>query len=212
MEHSFSEYSLSAFATALSSKAPVPGGGGASALIGAVGAALTGMVCSLTLGKQKYADVQADVARIQARAEALRLTLLSLIERDAEAFAPLAEAYGLPAVTDAEKAEKAAVMERALRLACSVPMEIMERCCEAAALAEEVARIGSAIALSDAGCAAACCRAALTGSALNVFINTKSMADRDAAAELNARADAMLEQYVPLCDRVYQAVAARFAQ
>lgn len=208
----FATYTCADFVSALASKAPVPGGGGAAALSGAVGTALGSMVCNLTLGKQKYADVQDDILRIQAHADALQQAFFDLIDEDAAAFEPLSKAYGLPRSTDAERAARAAIMEDALKLAVVPPLLLMERCCEAIALLEELARIGSAIAISDVGCGAACCRAALTGGALNVFINTKSMADRAYADALDARARGMLDAYVPRCDDVYASVAARFSQ
>ncbi len=210
--HDFSKRSCEDFVAVLASREPVPGGGGAAALVGAVGTALGNMVCSLTLGKKKYAGVQENIVRIQARADVLQQQFLALVAKDAEVFEPLSRAYGLPKQTDEEQAYKAAIMEEALQNACAVPMEIMERCCEAVELLEELGRIGSAIAISDVGCGAACCRAALTGGSLNVFINTRSMNDRDRADALNAKANAMLEKYVPLCDAVFQRVADRFHQ
>ena len=210
--YDFSKRSCEDFVKVLASREPVPGGGGAAALVGALGAALGNMVCSLTLGKKKYADVQEDIVRIQARADVLQQQLLTLIARDAEVFEPLSRAYGLPKETDAERAHKAAVMEEALQGACAVPMEMMQRCCEAVELLEELGRIGSALAISDVGCGVACCRAALTGGSLNVFINTKSMTDRACADALNAKANAMLEKYVPLCDAIFEQVAQRFHQ
>lgn len=107
------------------------GGGGASALVGAIGTALGNMVGSLTLGKKKYADVQDDIIALKAKADALQAELLGLVQKDAEMFEPLSKAYGLPKETEEEKAEKARVMEAALKDACSVPVEIMEKICEA---------------------------------------------------------------------------------
>ncbi len=208
----FTQRTCRDFVDALASKAPVPGGGGASALVGAVGMALGNMVASLTVGKAKYADVQDEILRIAEAASALQETLLALVEKDAEAFRPLAAAYALPKETEQERVARAAVMEEALATACTAPMEIMERVCEAVTLIERLAQIGSALAISDAGCGAACCRAALTGAALNVFINTQSMRDRAYADLLNGKADAMLQKYVPVCDGVYASVRDRFRQ
>ena len=123
----------------LGSKAPVPGGGGASALVGAVGTALGNMVGALTVGKKKYADVEEEMKELMAKATTLQDELLHLIERDAEVFEPLSKAYGMPRETEEEKAEKARVMEIVLKDACSVPMEIMEKCCEAIDLIVEFA-------------------------------------------------------------------------
>ena len=115
----------------LASKEPVPGGGGAAALVGAVGVALGHMVGALTVGKKKYADVQEDILALNARAEALRARLVELVEEDARAFEPLSRAYGLPASTEEEKARKAAVMAQALDTACAAPLALMEALCQA---------------------------------------------------------------------------------
>lgn len=197
------------FVTVLASKAPVPGGGGASALAGAIGTALGNMVASLTVGKKKYAAVEEELRALQKEATALQEELLDLVERDAQVFEPLAKAYSLPKETEEEKAEKARVMAIVLKDACQVPYEIMEKCCQAIRLMEEFAAKGSAIAISDAGVGAALCKSALLGASLNVFINTKSMADRAYAEEINGKADAMLEEYTKRADQVYQSVLER---
>ena len=177
----FSTVPCNEFVEVLGSKAPVPGGGGASALVGAVGTALGNMVGALTVGKKKYADVEEEMKELMAKATTLQDELLHLIERDAEVFEPLSKAYGMPRETEEEKAEKARVMEIVLKDACSVPMEIMEKCCEAIDLIVEFAAKGSALAISDAGVGAAFCKAALEGASLNVYINTKSMKNREYA-------------------------------
>lgn len=196
--------SCEAFLEALSSKSPTPGGGGAAALVGAAGAALSNMVGNLTVGKKKYADVEADILALNAKADALRKRLEGLVQADADAFAPLAEAYRLPKETPEQQARKAAVLEASLDGACAVPLEIMEACCEGIALAEEYAAKGSVLAVSDAGCAALFCKAALQAAGLNVTVNTKLMTDRAHAAALNAKADALLAEYVPQADRLYE--------
>jgi formiminotetrahydrofolate cyclodeaminase len=209
-EKDFIQKSCEEFVRVLASKEPVPGGGGAAALVGALGTALGGMVGSLTLGKQKYADVQEDIGALKEKAGRLQEELLALVKRDAEAFEPLVKAYGLPKTTEEEKLKKTRVMEEALRKACSVPMEIMEKCCAAIELHREFSAKGAAIAVSDAGCGVVCCKAALQAASLNVFINTKSMADRAYAAEVNGRANKLLEAYTTLADEIYAQVAARF--
>ncbi len=203
------EKSCEDFVTELASKAAVPGGGGASALVGAVGMALGHMVGSLTVGKKKYAGVEQEMLSLMARAETLQSELLELIDRDAEAFAPLSKAYGLPKNTEEEREEKARILEAALQEACSVPLTIMEKTCEALDLLEEFADKGSVLAVSDAGVGAACCRSALLGASLNVFINTKSMTDRACAEELNAKAEAMIEEYGAKADRIFSDVRER---
>ncbi len=205
----FSTVPCNEFVEVLASKAPVPGGGGASALVGAVGTALGNMVGSLTVGKKKYADVEAEMVELKTKCDQLQKDFLRLIERDAEVFEPLSKAYGMPRETEEEKAEKARVMAIVLKDACSVPMEIMEKCCEAIDIIAEFAAKGSALAISDAGVGVAFCKAALKGASLNVYINTKSMADKELAAQLNAKCDAMLETYTVKADEIFDSVLGR---
>lgn len=205
----FSTVPCNEFVEVLGSKAPVPGGGGASALVGAVGTALGNMVGALTVGKKKYADVEEEMKELMAKATTLQDELLHLIERDAEVFEPLSKAYGMPRETEEEKAEKARVMEIVLKDACSVPMEIMEKCCEAIDLIVEFAAKGSALAISDAGVGATFCKAALEGASLNVYINTKSMKNRECAEELNRKCDEMLAVYTVKADEIFRNVLGR---
>ena len=205
----FSTVPCNEFVEVLGSKAPVPGGGGASALVGAVGTALGNMVGALTVGKKKYADVEEEMKELMAKATTLQDELLHLIERDAEVFEPLSKAYGMPRETEEEKAEKARVMEIVLKDACSVPMEIMEKCCEAIDLIVEFAAKGSALAISDAGVGAAFCKAALEGASLNVYINTKSMKNLEYAEELNRKCDEMLAVYTVKADEIFRNVLGR---
>lgn len=202
----FCDKSCREFITELGSKAPVPGGGGASALVGAVGTALGNMVGSLTVGKKKYADVEGDIISLMGKAEKLMDELMVLVDRDAEVFEPLSRAYGLPKETDEQKAEKDRIMEACLRDACSVPLEIMEKCCEAIELQVDFAAKGSTIAISDAGVGVAFCKAALQGASLNVFINTNSMKDKEYAEKLNVKATEMLEKYTAMADEVFNGV------
>ena len=196
------------FLTRLASDAPTPGGGGASALCGAIGAALVSMVANLTSGRKRYAEYQADIERILVRAEQLRVQLLKLADRDAEVFEPLSKAYGLPTDTDEQKAHKEAVMEAALYAACLVPIELLERAVEVLALHEELVVKGSRLLISDVGVGAAALRAAISGASLNVYINTKSMKNAARAAELNAKADGLVCDGTARCDKVFDAVLA----
>lgn len=205
----FTKNTCEEFVDVLASKAPVPGGGGASALVGAIGMALGNMVGSLTVGKKKYADVEADIIALKEKATALQADFLRLVDADAEAFEPLSKAYGMPKETEEQKAEKARVMAIVLKDACAVPMEIMEKCCEAIDVIEEFAAKGSALAISDAGVGVVFCKAALLGASLNVYINTKSMADKEYAASLNEKADKMIADYSKKADEIFAAVNAR---
>lgn len=192
------------FTEELASKAAVPGGGGAAALVGAVGAALGAMVGNLTIGKKKYAAVEAEIQTILAEITAIRTELLRLVDADAEAFLPLSKAYGIPK-DDPTRSE---VMESALRLACQVPMELMRTLGRAIELHAILGQKGSRLALSDVGVGVLCCKTALQSASLNVWINTKSMADREYAGAVEAEADAILQNYLPMADRVYAAVLA----
>jgi formiminotetrahydrofolate cyclodeaminase len=203
---SISSKTIPDFISVLASKEPVPGGGGASALTGAIGMALGNMVGSLTVGKKKYADVEAEIIELQKRAGELQDALLKLIDRDAEDFAPLARAYGLPKDTPEQQAEKDRVMEAALRDAAATPFEIMKKCAEAIDIIEGFAAKGSKLAISDAGVGVTFCKAALIGASLNVFINTKAMKDRACAEKLNADADRLLAQYEAKADSIFAGV------
>ncbi len=205
----YSELKCTEFVEVLSSKAPVPGGGGASALVGAIGAALSNMVGSLTVGKKKYAPVEAEIKELMEKTTELQNKLLTLIEKDAEVFEPLSKAYGLPSSTEEEKAEKARVMEACLKEGASAPMDIMRTICEVIKMIGVFAEKGSVLAVSDAGVSAAFCAAALKGASLNVYINTKSMKDREYADKLNAEVKEMLDVYVPMADEVFNSVAGK---
>ena len=193
------------FVKVLASDAPAPGGGGAAALVGAIGTALGNMVGSLTVGKKKYADVQDEIIALKAKCDELQKQLLDQVEADEINFLPLAKAYGIP--KDDPNRDK--VMEEATIIACSTPMHIMELCCEAIDAIAVFAAKGSRLAVSDAGCGAICCKAALQSASLNVFINTKLMADRTRAAALDARADALLAEFVPQADEIFTAVSGK---
>lgn len=195
MEMNFKDKSCREFTEVLSGSDPVPGGGGASALAGAVGTALSRMVGSLTLGKKKYKDVEPEIRKAMDEAESLQNELLELIERDAEVFSPLAAAYKLPKETEEEIAHKNEVMEKCLLDACMVPLDIMSCCCQAIELAQFFAENGSRMAVSDAGASAAILRGALEAASMNVYINTKSMKNREKAEELEERCDRMRRDY-----------------
>lgn len=201
------EKNVDRFLETLASSAPTPGGGGAAALCGALGIALGNMVGSLTLGKKKYADVQEDITALNSRAEALRADFAALIDADAEAFAPLSRAYSIP--KDAPGRDE--VMESALLRAAEPPLEIMRKCAEALDVIADYAAKGSALAISDAGCAAALCGAALQAAALNVRINTKSMKNRAAAEEIDAETDELLQKYSTIAQEIYKRVYGRLS-
>ena len=202
----FDGQSLVSMLDDLASSAPTPGGGGASAVGGALAAALGEMVANLTTGKKRYADVQERIDEIIEELGALRTRLLELVAADAAAFEPLSRAYGLPRTNDEERALRDEIMEGALRAASVPPYKIMETLIEVIDRLEELARIGTRIAVSDAGVGAAFAGAALKGASLNVFINAKSMKDREYADDLCARTQALLNQGCKKADDTFQMV------
>lgn len=192
------------FLSELSSSAPVPGGGGASAAVGAFAAALGMMVTNLTIGKKKYADYEEEVKAVRERLEGLRDQLIDLVDADAVAFEPLSKAYSIPK----DDPERDTIMENALYEASVVPMGIMETVLAAAKELEVLVEKGSKLAVSDVGVGILFAQAAIEGASLNVYINTKSMKDRERAAALDAKADAIIAEGAALKARIYDGVLA----
>lgn len=190
------------FVSVLASSAPAPGGGGAAALVGAIGTALGHMVGALTVGKQKYAGVEAEMHALMKKCDALQTKLLDQVKADEKGFLPLAKAYGIPK-DDPTREEK---LEAATAAACKVPLRIMKLCCEALDTVAVFAEKGSRLAVSDTGCAAATLKAALQSASLNVFINTKSLKDRARAERLNRKCLHLLESGGAVADRVFAQV------
>lgn len=194
------------FIEVLASKAAVPGGGGAAALAGAIGMALGSMVCNLTTGKKKYAQYEEAIQEILAKAAKLQEELLSMIDKDAEGFYPLSKAYGLPTSTEEEKQYKAEVMEKCLKTACEVPMNIVRLCYDSIKLHEDLVDKGSKLAISDVGCGVQCLRAAILSGQLNVIINVNSMKDREYAEKIEKECNQLVQDGVKICDEVYKKV------
>ena len=187
----------------LASKAPVPGGGGASALGGALASALGQMVSNLTIGKKRYADVEHEVKETCEHLERIQKELLDLADKDAEVFAPLARAYSLPTNTEEERATKDWEMEKNLLEASLVPLQIMGMAIEVLKDLDVLEEKGSKMAVSDVGVASQFARSAVTGAVMNIYINTRSMKDREKAEELNREADALLRDGIYLADQIY---------
>ena len=170
---------IRAFLDELASSSPAPGGGSVAALAGALGTALTSMVCNLTIGKKKYADVEEDLKKVLVQAEELRGIFTDLINRDTEAFTKVMEAYSLPKETDPQKALRRAAITEATKEAVLVPLEVMKHCIDALALAQEVATKGNVNSVSDAGVSALMIHAGCESAALNVRINLNALDDAD---------------------------------
>lgn len=191
---------MDSFLEDLASSKATPGGGGAAALAGALGAALGSMVVNLTMGKKKYAEHEELLGETLEKTEALRRELKDLIAADAAAFAPLAKAYGLPKNTPAEIAAKERVMEAALADAAAVPLRIMEKGLEGLRLQEILAEKGSRLAISDVACGARLLRAAVACGEMNVYINTGLMKDRVLASRLEREAERISGESQALTD------------
>lgn len=194
------------FIEVLASDEPTPGGGGASALVGAIGTALGNMVGSLTEGKLQYYEVEEEMEDLIDRSEKLEKEFLELIEEDEKAFQNLMTAYRMPHNSEIEKAKRLAVLTAAKSAACQPPLRIMRRCCEAIDLCAEFAEKGNKNAVSDAGAGVLFCKAALQAASLNIYINTKTLADEEYAKKLNAEADQMISEYSDKADAVYETV------
>lgn len=196
--------SINEFISKLSSGAPVPGGGGAAALMGGVASALCSMVANLTTGKKKYAEYEEDIQRILKTTETLTDATLEIIEKDAVAFEPLSKAYSIPK----DDPNREATLEEALKVAATAPYEIIEQMKAVAELIEELSTKGSRLAISDVGVAATACKAATESAALNIYINTKLMKNRDFAKELNDKTQAEVSAINDKCDKAYELVLA----
>jgi formiminotetrahydrofolate cyclodeaminase len=197
---------VSEFVFELSSRNPTPGGGGASALAGALGVSLGGMVANLTIGKPNYADGEDELKQLKVSAYRVQKDLLDLIQRDADAFAPLAGAYRMPSGTDEERESKERVMEASLKEACLMPLEMMKRCAEAIGLLERLAALGNRLALSDAACGAVLAAAAMRSAWLNVAVNTVSISDAAFAGRVNDEGRALMKTWVPRAEAVYEMI------
>ena len=186
------------FLDKLASKSPEPGGGSVAALTGSLGAGLVSMVCSLTLGKEKYKDVQPQVEALIKESEKLRIEMQDLIQKDTEVYGGLSEVYKMPKNTDAEKAARTAKMQEALKKACQVPFEIGVKSLEVAQLAQRAAEIGNVAAVSDAGVAVLLAQACAQSAALNVKINVNSIKDDAYNKETWSKMETVLKQVAAL--------------
>jgi formiminotetrahydrofolate cyclodeaminase len=189
MSEPFIGKTVERFLDELASKAPVPGGGSVSALSGALAAGLVTMVCDLTIGKKRYADVEDEIREYRAQAEALRSRLQELLQADVEVYGQLSAAYKLPRDTDEEQADRYAAIQEATVEATKVPLEIAEIAAEVVVLSGPVAEKGSKVAVSDAGIAALLGEAAVHSALLNVQINLATLDDEYFIREVRKRVE-----------------------
>lgn len=198
------ELQVNAFADLLASDAPAPGGGSTAALEGALGAALTAMVCGLTVGKKKYADYQELVLDSQKKAQDLKARFLDVMDRDTEAFNVVSAAFGMPKATDEEKAARSAAIQEGLKGCTKTPFEMMELAVETLELTAAILGKSNASAASDLGVSALSLRAAIQGAWLNVLINIGSLKDQELAADYRRKGEELLARALPLADQIYE--------
>jgi formiminotetrahydrofolate cyclodeaminase len=186
--------SLNQFLDEVASRSPAPGGGSVAALSGALGAALTSMVCHLTIGKKKYAHVQQEMETVLKRSEELRTSLSELVQKDTEAFDSVMKALSLPKETEEEKTSRASAIEEATKKATLVPLKVMELCMEALPLAKLVAEKGNPNSISDAGVSTLMLRAACEGAAMNIRTNLGLLQDKPFIEETKAKTTLLLDE------------------
>ena len=200
------ELKTAEFVDLLASDAPAPGGGSAAALEGALGAALTAMVCGLTVGKKKYAEFQELAEEAQKKATDLKVRFVDVMDRDTEAFNVVSAAFGMPKATDEEKAARSAAIQEGLKGCTKTPFEMMELAVETLELTASILGKSNDSAASDLGVSALSLRAAIQGAWLNVLINIGSLKNKELAEDYRAKGEALLAKALPLADEIYDTV------
>lgn len=203
------DHSVQVFLDQLASKSSTPGGGSAAAVMGATSAALTSMVCNLTIGKKGYETVQDDMRELLQKSEQLRQQLTDMIKADVEVFDRVMASYGMAKATEQEKTERSAEIQAALKAATDVPLACARACAEAIDLSREAAEKGNTNVVSDAGVAVMAAYGALKSAALNVYINVGAIKDKDFAQSRQAELEAILASADVATDDIYQTVKAK---
>ena len=194
------------FVDLLASDAPAPGGGSAAALEGAIGAALTAMVCGLTKGKKKFAEFNDLAVEAEVKALALKDRFVDVMDRDTEAFNVVSAAFGMPKATDEEKAARSAAIQKGLEGCTATPFEMMEIAVETLELTDSILGKSNDSAASDLGVSALSLRAAIQGAWLNVLINIGSLKNKELAEDYRVKGEALLAKALPLADKIYAEV------
>lgn len=200
------EQTVASFVDLMGSDAPAPGGGSAAALEGALGAALTAMVCALTQGKKKYAEYAEQTCAVGKKADALKARYVDVIDRDTQAFNAVSAVFQMPKDTDEQKAARAAAMQEALKGCTKTPFEMMELALETLQLTDSIVGRSNDSAASDLGCAALSLKAAVQGAWLNVLINIGGLKDQEFSSKYRKDGEVLLERAVNLADSIYEKV------
>ena len=200
------EMNVTEFARVLASDAPAPGGGSTAALEGALGAALTAMVCRLTEGKKAFADQREAILEVMAKAEALQAQFMDVMDRDTDAFLVVSNAFAMPKATDEEKAARSAAIQKGLEGCTATPFEMMQLAAETIELTESLLGRFNTASASDLGVGALSLRSAVQGAWLNVLINIGSLKDKELAEDYRAKGEALVKKVCEAADRVYATV------
>ena len=200
------EMTVTQFANVLASDAPAPGGGSTAALAGALGAALTAMVCELTVGKKQFAEIREDILAVQAKASELQNAFLDVMDRDTDAFLVVSNAFAMPKATDEEKAARSAAIQKGLEGCTAPPFEMIELAAQTIELIESLLGRFNTASASDLGVGALSLRTAVQGAWLNVLINIGSLKNKELAEDYRAKGTALVERVVAAADRVYAQV------
>jgi len=203
------EKPITTFLDELASATPAPGGGSVAALSGALGAALVSMVCNLTIGKKKYADVEGRMKELVVQSEALRAELTALLDQDVAAFNRVSEAMKMPRDTDEQKAARQQTLQAALKAATDVPMRVATACAKVIDLCRPVSEMGNVNAISDGGVGALMAEAALRSAALNVLINLSWIEDAAFVTEQRGRLAHLLDGKAKVKEEVYELVVGK---
>ncbi|MBQ9389824.1 MAG: cyclodeaminase/cyclohydrolase family protein [Synergistaceae bacterium] len=190
--------SCAEFSKLLGAKVSMPGGGAASALVGALGSALCQMAANFTVGNKRYLDVEDEMKSIVERSDKLRARLIELADEDAKAFPELSAAWKLPK----DAPDRQAIFEKAALNACKAPLEMVKCCCEAIDLLSVVMEKGNVMLISDVGCGVLLCEAAMNSAAMNIYINAGSLRHSPEAREIESQTDELLAEYLQKADDI----------
>lgn len=199
----YSEKTCRDFVAAVSTPEPIPGGGSVAALVGALGAALSTMVASLTLSNKKYVAVEAEMEKNIQEIHKLQEDLIDLVQKDIDNFEPLAKLYKMKSDDPEEKKRIREAKQKALYEACLAPMEIIKKCGRAIELSQEFAVKGNKVVIADSGSSAVLCKAAMQAASFNIYINTNMMKDKELAHKINGETAQRIVYYGALADSVF---------
>ena len=200
---------IQAFLDGLASKTSTPGGGGAAAVSGAMGAALISMVANFTIGKKGFEDVQDECKEMLAKSEDLRSKLTDAIKDDVDVFDRVMASYGMPKDTDEEKSARTTEIQAALKEATDVPLECARLCKELINLSQSAAEKGNNNVISDAGVAVLAGYAGLRSAALNVYINIGGIKDKEFVDDRRQNLELLLDGMDVLKEDIYELVKSK---